>query len=31
VLPAVGHFIFAEGPGAFRHAVLSFLGVARRA
>jgi len=27
ILPGVGHFIFVEGPDAFRDAVLSFLGV----
>jgi proline iminopeptidase len=26
ILPSVGHFIFVEGPDAFRDAVLSFLG-----
>jgi proline iminopeptidase len=28
ILPGLGHFIFVEGPEAFREAILSFLGVA---
>ena len=31
LLPGIGHFLFVEGPGAWRDAVLSFLGVAATA
>ena len=31
ILPGIGHFVFVEGPAAFREAVLSFLGVASHA
>jgi pimeloyl-ACP methyl ester carboxylesterase len=31
VMPGAGHFVFVEAPEAFRHAVLSFLGVGARA
>ncbi|HEX3267898.1 MAG TPA: alpha/beta hydrolase [Gaiellaceae bacterium] len=31
LLPGTGHFVFVEAPGAFREAVLAFLGVGLRA